>query len=79
MFLLSDLYSCCALSRLRFAPVCAASVASRHFFDGADTPPHKEKKAISAKARKLGLPISELMRRGATAYESAEVDEELKL
>ena len=37
----------------------------------------QEKKAISAKAKKLGLPISELMRRGATAYESAEADEEL--
>jgi len=36
-----------------------------------------EKKAIVAKAKKLGLPISELMRRGATAYESAEADEEL--
>jgi hypothetical protein len=37
----------------------------------------KEKKAISAKAKKLGLPVSELMRRGATAYKSAESDEEL--
>jgi len=37
----------------------------------------REKKAIAAKAKKLGLPISELMRRGATAYESAEADEEL--
>lgn len=37
-----------------------------------------EKKAITAKAKKLGLPISELMRRGATAYKSAEEDEELK-
>ncbi len=37
----------------------------------------QEKKAIVAKAKKLGLPISELMRRGATAYESAEADEEL--
>jgi hypothetical protein len=36
-----------------------------------------EKKTIVAKAKKLGLPISELMRRGATAYESAEADEEL--
>jgi hypothetical protein len=35
------------------------------------------KKAISAKAKKLGLPMSELMRRGATAYNSAESDEEL--
>ncbi len=37
----------------------------------------QEKKAIVAKAKKLGLPIAELMRRGATAYESADVDEEL--
>lgn len=37
----------------------------------------QEKKAIAAKAKKLGLPISELMRRGATAYESAEADEAL--
>lgn len=37
----------------------------------------QEKKAIIAKAKKLGLPISELMRRGATAYESAEANEEL--
>ena len=37
----------------------------------------KEKRAITAKARRLGLPISELMRRGATAYASAEADAEL--
>jgi hypothetical protein len=37
----------------------------------------QEKKAIAAKAKKLGLPMSELMRRGATAYKSAEADEEL--
>lgn len=37
----------------------------------------QEKKAIMAKAKKLGLPIAELMRRGAAAYESAEADEEL--
>ncbi len=36
-----------------------------------------EKKAIAAKARKLGLPISELMRRGAAAYESSNSEEEL--
>ncbi len=36
-----------------------------------------EKKAISAKAKKLGLPVSELMRRGATAYNSEKDDEEL--
>lgn len=37
----------------------------------------QEKKAITAKAKKLGLPISELMRRGATSYKSAEADAEL--
>lgn len=37
----------------------------------------QEKRAIMAKAKKLGLPISELMRRGATAYRVAEADEEL--
>lgn len=36
-----------------------------------------EKKAISAKARRLGLPVSELMRRGASAYRAGETDEEL--
>jgi hypothetical protein len=38
-----------------------------------------EKKAIVAKAKKLGLPTSELMRRGAAAYASAADDEELGL
>ncbi len=37
----------------------------------------QEKRAIAAKAKKLGLPISELMRRGATAYRSADAEEEL--
>ena len=37
----------------------------------------QEKKAIAAKAKRLGLPISELMRRGANAYQSDEADEEL--
>jgi hypothetical protein len=37
----------------------------------------QDKKAIAAKAKKLDLPISELMRRGAFAYESAESDAEL--
>lgn len=37
----------------------------------------QEKKAISAKAKRLGLPVSELMRRGATAYSSSEADDEL--
>lgn len=37
----------------------------------------QEKKAIIAKAKRLGLPISELMRRGANAYQPSESDEEL--
>jgi len=37
----------------------------------------REKKAIAAKAKRLGLPISELMRRGATAYQAGGADEEL--
>jgi len=37
----------------------------------------QDKKAIVAKAKRLGLPISELMRRGATAYKSLEEDEQL--
>ena len=37
----------------------------------------REKKAISAKAKKLGLHVSELMRRGAASYNSAQEDEEL--
>jgi hypothetical protein len=37
----------------------------------------QEKKAIAAKAKRLGLPISELMRRGASAYRPAEAEEEL--
>jgi hypothetical protein len=37
----------------------------------------QDKKAIAAKAKRLALPISELMRRGAFAYESAAADEEL--
>lgn len=39
----------------------------------------QEKKAIVAKAKKLGLPISELMRRGAAAYDAGRADEELGL
>ena len=37
----------------------------------------QDKKAIAAKAKRLGMPISELMRRGAFAYEPNEADEEL--
>ena len=37
----------------------------------------EEKKAIVAKAKKLGLPTAELMRRGATTYTPTDSDEEL--
>ena len=37
----------------------------------------QDKKAIAAKAKKLDLPISELMRRGAFAYESSDANDEL--
>ena len=37
----------------------------------------EEKSFISAKAKKLGIPVSELMRRGATAFKSADAEEEL--
>ena len=37
----------------------------------------QDKKAIVAKAKRLDIPISELMRRGAFAYESSERDDEL--
>ena len=37
----------------------------------------QDKQAIVAKAKKLDIPISELMRRGAFAYEPAESGEEL--
>ena len=37
----------------------------------------KDKRAIVAKAKLLDLPVAELMRRGAFAYESADVSDEL--
>jgi hypothetical protein len=37
----------------------------------------QEKKSITAKAKKLGMPVSELMRRGASAYDAANGDAEL--
>ena len=37
----------------------------------------QDKQAIAAKAKKLELPISELMRRGAFAYESSDANGEL--
>jgi hypothetical protein len=37
----------------------------------------QDKKAITAKAKKLDLPVSELMRRGAFAYESDEGNDAL--
>jgi hypothetical protein len=37
----------------------------------------QQKKQIAAKAKRLGLPIAELMRRGAVAYESDAADANL--
>ena len=37
----------------------------------------EDKKAIAAKAKRLALPISELMRRGAFAYEQGDAHAEL--
>jgi hypothetical protein len=37
----------------------------------------QDKKAIAAKAKKLDIPVSELMRRGAFAYQSSDTDDEL--
>ena len=37
----------------------------------------QDKKAIAAKARRLDLPVSELMRRGAFAYQSSKADADL--
>ena len=37
----------------------------------------QDKKAISAKARRLDLPVSELMRRGAFAYQTSKADADL--
>jgi len=39
----------------------------------------QDKKAIAAKARRLNLPVSELMRRGAFAYEPEEEGQELAM
>ena len=37
----------------------------------------QDKKAIAAKAKKLEMPISELMRRGAFAYDAGDTDAQL--
>lgn len=37
----------------------------------------QDKKALVAKAKAIGLPLSELMRRGAFAYQSGQTDDEL--
>lgn len=37
----------------------------------------QDKNAITAKAKLLAIPVSELMRRGAFAYQSSERDDEL--
>ena len=39
----------------------------------------QDKKAIAAKARRLDMPVSELMRRGAFAYESDAGDEAMSM
>lgn len=36
----------------------------------------QEKKTITAKAKKLGMPVSELMRRGASSYRVAESEQQ---
>jgi hypothetical protein len=36
-----------------------------------------DKMALATKAKKLGIPMAELMRRGAFAYRSGEMDDEL--
>jgi Ribbon-helix-helix protein, copG family len=37
----------------------------------------QDKRTIAAKAKKLGLPMSELMRRAALAYQTSEAEDEL--
>lgn len=37
----------------------------------------QDKRTIAAKAKRLDIPVSELMRRGAFAYDAAETDAEL--
>lgn len=37
----------------------------------------QDKKAITAKAKRLAIPVAELMRRGAFAYEAGDTDAEL--
>ena len=37
----------------------------------------EDKRAIAEKARRLDMPVSELMRRGAFAYEASGADQEL--
>jgi hypothetical protein len=37
----------------------------------------QDKRAIAAKAKKLDLPVSELMRRGAFAYQANQADDDL--
>src|SRR5437667_8281278 len=49
-----DHYYGFALSRSRFAPVCAAFVASRHYLDGAATPPLRGGECGALKLRPNG-------------------------
>jgi len=39
----------------------------------------RDKRVIAAKAKRLGMPVSELMRRGAFAYETSEAKAELDI
>ena len=52
-----------ALSRSRFAPVCASFVASRHFLDGAATPPLRGGEYDAFKFRPNGNVIGIWLRR----------------
>jgi len=51
----TDHYYGFALSRSRFAPVCAAFVASRHSLDGAATPPLRGGEYDAFKFRPNGI------------------------
>jgi len=59
----TDHYYGFALSRSRFAPVCASFVASRHFLDGAATPPLRGGEYDAFKFRPNGNVIGIWLRR----------------
>ena len=67
----TDHYYGFALSRSRFAPVCAAFVASQHFLDGASTPPLRGGEYNAFKFRPNGNIIDIWLRlRRAMPFES---------